>query len=290
MPKREPTPPPAPLPAPRGKKTARPPSEAPRPELRPANPLPAPKSKQVAPPPTSPVPGPKDKRATVQTEETPAPVPARKGKKPASEQPKPPPLPAPKGKNVAAQPAEPPPPPNPVPEPKGKKAAVQSPDAKRPEPVGDSDGPESCGSGDGPDRPGKKTVRRRKVVVRRLVQVAPAATITYQLAPDMLSLSGHSLPAMIASIQINLFKVELTLLPGTSHWAETPDEPRTVLRTRRDLVHALVGIVSLPFFCCKKVVQPVFRLTLAKFPFQRFLESLCHQSAAYLKDGSAPAL
>jgi hypothetical protein len=107
--------------------------------------------------------------------------------------------------------------------------------------------------------------------------------LNLDLAPDFLQLKGVSLSVFINSLQRLLFKPGLTLLSRTSHWGEAPDEPPSYLKTRRDVVHSFVGIMSLPFFCPKVLTRTTFRLPLSEFPYKRFVESLCHVSASYLE-------
>jgi hypothetical protein len=107
----------------------------------------------------------------------------------------------------------------------------------------------------------------------------------FELAPAMLELKGRSLPILFQAIGVCLFKPGLTLSPGSSRWCETGPESDVILRTRRDLIHALLGVSSSNFFLNDRGKQPDFVFPLKDFPFEPFIESLARAVHLHVKLG-----
>jgi hypothetical protein len=98
----------------------------------------------------------------------------------------------------------------------------------------------------------------------------------------MLDLAGNVLNVFATSVQACLFKRGLTINPGSGQWLGLPTEA-IQNQTRRDLVHALVGVSSISFFVPPSLQPPSFTLSLSGFPHAIFLRSICRVGSQYVQ-------
>jgi hypothetical protein len=99
----------------------------------------------------------------------------------------------------------------------------------------------------------------------------------------MLELKGCCLPALLRALGACLFKTGLTLPRGGVRWCEFDEESELLHRTRRDIVHALLGITSATFFSNDQMKRPDFALPLTDLPLSGFAESLGHALSLHIK-------
>jgi hypothetical protein len=109
--------------------------------------------------------------------------------------------------------------------------------------------------------------------------------LQFTLAPAMLALKGLSLPALIRALGVCLFKPGLTLQRGATRWCDGDEEPDWLHRTRRDVVHALLGISSAAFFSNDQIKRPDFALPLTDLPLASFAESLASAISLHVRGG-----
>ena len=93
---------------------------------------------------------------------------------------------------------------------------------------------------------------------------------------------GKCVQVLIETLCQSLFKHGLTLEGKETFWAETTAESETVNRTRRDIVHALLGATSLNYFVTHGV-RPPFVCDMSSFPSVVFIESTCAVATRYLQ-------
>ena len=94
---------------------------------------------------------------------------------------------------------------------------------------------------------------------------------------------GKCIHILVETLAQGLFKCGLTLEAKETHWAENTTEPETLNRTRRDVVHALLGATSLNYFVRQGMNPPAFVCDMSTFPYVQFIESVCAVSTNYLQ-------
>ena len=94
---------------------------------------------------------------------------------------------------------------------------------------------------------------------------------------------GKCVQVLIETLCQSLFKLGLTLEGKETYWTENPSEPASLNQTRRDLVHALLGILSLNYFVKGDGARPHFVFEMTEFPPALFLHSTCGIATQHLQ-------
>jgi multisubunit Na+/H+ antiporter MnhG subunit len=108
------------------------------------------------------------------------------------------------------------------------------------------------------------------------------ADFSIDMSTALGELRGHHYRDFVLVVLLSLFRPGLTLSGDALAWSIC-DDSDPICRTRRDLVHALFGVLWAPFFTTRRLNRPDFRPLLAVAWSRRFLNSVCLMANAYLK-------
>jgi hypothetical protein len=106
--------------------------------------------------------------------------------------------------------------------------------------------------------------------------VLPRLRIDVDIYPAMLRTARRAFTVAKDAVERCLFKSGLTIAPGDGSWVTSS---AALNRTRRDLVHSLLGLSSLSFF-----TEYPLSTTFPNFPFVRFVKSVCYLSRKFLSE------
>ena len=95
--------------------------------------------------------------------------------------------------------------------------------------------------------------------------------------------NGKCVHVFAETLSQALMKVGLTLEGKETYWTENTSESASMNRTRRDLVHGLLGVLSLGYFVQTDSGRLQMAISLPDFPAQLFLQSTCGIATQYLQ-------